>query len=177
MRELGHRDAAVARIGPQQIAVDVVGGDGPVLQGSVLVEGVDVCGGTQSGFAPRLFAERFGKSLLQLMDAGVEPGGSFVSGEQIRLQRRSCDGGAGVLVGYWIWLAAHGFSSSGHIAGREGAVDSGGASNSGRGDRVTCRSGLVECGQHALTPPHRVVTATVEHRSNARDAMGACGFR
>ena len=28
MRELGHRRAAVARIGAQQIAVDVVGGDG-----------------------------------------------------------------------------------------------------------------------------------------------------
>src|SRR5574337_112376 len=28
MRELGHRDAAVARISPQQAAVDVVGGDG-----------------------------------------------------------------------------------------------------------------------------------------------------
>ena len=72
-----------------------------------LVEGVGVGGGTESGgFAPRVFAERFGKSLLQLMDAGVEPGGSFVGGEQIRLQRRSCDGGADVVTGYWICLQA-----------------------------------------------------------------------
>jgi hypothetical protein len=142
-----------------------------------LVEGVDVGGGTESGFAPRVFAERFRQPLLQLLDARAQPGGSFVGGEQIRLQRRSCDGGADVVTGYWICLQRMDFLHQVTMPVEEGAVDSGGGSNSGRGDPVACRSGLVECRQHALTPPHRVVTATVEHRSNARDAMGACGFR
>jgi hypothetical protein len=118
-----------------------------------------------------------GKPLLQLLDADAQPGGSFVGGEQIRLQRRSCDGGADVVTGYWICLQRMDFLHQVTMPVEEGAVDSGGASNSGRGDPVACRSGLIECRQHALTPPHRVVTPTVEHRSNARDAMGACGFR
>src|SRR5258708_1511796 len=61
-----------------------------------LVEGVDVGGGTEPGLAPGLFAERFGKPLLQLVDAGVEAGGSFVGSQQIRLQRGSCDCRAGL---------------------------------------------------------------------------------
>ena len=83
-----------------------------------LVEGVDVGGGTESGFAPRVFAERFGQPLLQLLDAGAEPGGSFVGGEQIRLQRGSCDCGADVVTGDWICLQRMDFLQSGRDAGR-----------------------------------------------------------
>ena len=97
-----------------------------------LVECVDVGGGTESGFAPRVFAERLAQSLLQLMDAGVEPGGSFVRGEQIRLQRCSCDRGADVVTGYWICLQRMDFLHQVTMPIKEGAVDSSGASDSGR---------------------------------------------
>ena len=40
-----------------------------------LVEGVDVGGGAEPRLAPGLFTERFGQPLLQLPDAGIEPGG------------------------------------------------------------------------------------------------------
>jgi hypothetical protein len=50
-----------------------------------LVEGVDVGGGTEPGFAPGLLTERFRQPLLELLDAGAEPGDSLVGGEQIRL--------------------------------------------------------------------------------------------
>ena len=49
-----------------------------------LVECVDVDGGTEPGLAPGMFAERLGKPFLQLVDAGVEAGGSFVGGQQVR---------------------------------------------------------------------------------------------
>lgn len=51
-----------------------------------LVEGVDIGAGAEPGLAPRLFTERFGKPLLQLLDARAEPGGAFVGSEQIGLQ-------------------------------------------------------------------------------------------
>ena len=50
-----------------------------------LVEGVDIGGGTEPGLAPGLFTEPFGQPLLQLLDAGAEPGGAFVGSEQIGL--------------------------------------------------------------------------------------------
>ena len=50
-----------------------------------MVEGVDIGGGTEPGLAPRLFAECLGEPLLELADAGVEPGGAFVGGEQVGL--------------------------------------------------------------------------------------------
>src|SRR6185312_925403 len=56
-----------------------------------LVECVDVDGGTEPGLAPGMFAERLGKPFLQLVDAGVEAGGSFVGGQQVRPQRCMCD--------------------------------------------------------------------------------------
>ena len=67
--------------------------------GDALVEGVDVGWGAEPGLAPGLFAERFGEPFLELLDAGVEPGGAFVGGEQVGLQRGAGDRGAGVLVG------------------------------------------------------------------------------
>jgi hypothetical protein len=50
-----------------------------------LVEGVDIGGGAEPGLAPGLFTERLGEPLLELADAGVEPGGAFVGGEQVGL--------------------------------------------------------------------------------------------
>ena len=58
-----------------------------------LVEGVDVDGGAEPGFAPGLFTEGFGQPLLQLLNAGIEPGGAFVGGEQVGLQRGAGDPG------------------------------------------------------------------------------------
>ena len=63
--------------------------------GDLLVEGVDVGGRAEPGFAPRLLAERFGQAVFELLDAGVEPDRAFVGGEQVGLQRGPGDGRAG----------------------------------------------------------------------------------
>ena len=60
-----------------------------------LLEGVDVGGGTEAGFAPGLLAERFGEAFFELADAGGEPQRPLVGGEQVRLQGRPGDAGAG----------------------------------------------------------------------------------
>src|SRR6266550_3614840 len=61
--------------------------DGLLLQVSeLLVEGVDVGGRAEPGLAPGLFPERFGQAFLKLPDAGVQPDGAFVGGEQVGLQ-------------------------------------------------------------------------------------------
>ena len=62
--------------------------------GDFLAEGVDVGGGAEPGFAPCLFAERFGQPLLELADAGAEADGAFVGGEQVGLQGCAGDGGS-----------------------------------------------------------------------------------
>jgi hypothetical protein len=41
-----------------------------------------------------LLAERLGQAFFELLDAGVEPDGAFVSGEQVGLQRDLGDGRA-----------------------------------------------------------------------------------
>ena len=61
--------------------------DGLLLEmGDLLFEGIDVGRGAEPGFAPGLFAERFGQAPFELLDAGVEPHGAFVGGEQVGLQ-------------------------------------------------------------------------------------------
>jgi hypothetical protein len=53
--------------------------------GDPLVECIDVGWGADPGLAPRVFAECLGEPLFELADAGVEPGGAFVGGEQVGL--------------------------------------------------------------------------------------------
>ena len=65
--------------------------------GDLLVEGVDVGGGAEPGLAPGVLAEGFGQALFEVLDSGVEPGGAFVGGEQVGLQRGSGDRRAGAL--------------------------------------------------------------------------------
>src|SRR6266568_1534256 len=65
----------------------------------LVVEGVDVGWGAESGLAPRLFAKSLGQAFFQVLDAGVEPDGAFVSGEQVGLQRGSGDRRAGAVAG------------------------------------------------------------------------------
>ena len=62
--------------------------DGLLLEvGDLLVEGVDVGRGAEPGLAPGVLAECLGQAFLQVLDARVEPGGTFVRGEQVGLQR------------------------------------------------------------------------------------------
>jgi hypothetical protein len=42
--------------------------------------------GAQAGLAPGVLTECFGEALFEVLDAGVEPGGAFVGGEQVGLQ-------------------------------------------------------------------------------------------
>ena len=90
-----------------------------------LVEGVDIGGGSEPRLAPGLFTERFREPLLQLLDAGPEPSGAFVGGQQVGLQRGSGDLGAGVLVGDWICLQRMDFLQQVGVPIEECAVDSG----------------------------------------------------
>jgi len=62
--------------------------------GDFLVERVDVGGCAEPGFTPCLFAERIRQQLFELPDAGVEPDGAFVGGEQVSLQGCAGDSGA-----------------------------------------------------------------------------------
>jgi Phage integrase, N-terminal SAM-like domain len=148
--------------------------------GDPVVEGVDVGGGAEPGLAPGLFTERLGEPLLELADAGAEPGGALVGGEQIGLQRGSGDPGAGVLIGDWICLQRMDFLEQVGVPVEEGAVDSGRAGDRGRAEPVAGGRGVVDCVQHAAASAHRVVAAAVEHRSGAcarRDRLCACVIR
>ena len=69
--------------------------------GDLLVEGVDVGGRAEPGLAPGLLAERFGQTVFQLADACAEPGGAFVGGEQVGLQRGPGDGRPGCVARGW----------------------------------------------------------------------------
>ena len=51
-----------------------------------LAEGVDVGGDAEPGLAPGLLTECLGQAFLELPDAGVEPDGALVGGEQVGLQ-------------------------------------------------------------------------------------------
>ncbi len=66
--------------------------------GDLLVEGVDVGWGAESGLVPRLFAKSLGQAFFQVLDAVVEPDSAFVSGEQVCLQRGSGDRRADALI-------------------------------------------------------------------------------
>ena len=63
----------------------------------LLVEGVYVGWGTESGLVPRLVAESLGQAFFQMLDAVAEPDGAFVSGEQVGLQRGPGDRRAGAV--------------------------------------------------------------------------------
>ena len=66
--------------------------DGLLLEvGDLLGEGVDVGWGAEAGLAPGVLTECFREALLEVLDAGVQPGGAFVGGEQVGLQRGSGD--------------------------------------------------------------------------------------
>jgi hypothetical protein len=64
-----------------------------------LVQRVDVGGCAEPGFTPGLLAECFGEPFLELPGAGGEAEGAFVGGEQVRLQGRAGDAGAGCVAG------------------------------------------------------------------------------
>ncbi|WP_433711047.1 hypothetical protein ACQP2U_33005 [Nocardia sp. CA-084685] len=115
-----------------------------------LVEGVDVGGCAEPRFAPGLFAEGFGQAFLEVLDSGVEPGGSFVGGEQVRLQRGAGDRRPGVVTDRWICLQRMDFLQAVAVPVEEGAVDSGGARDRGRADLLAVGRGPVEPGQDAL---------------------------
>ena len=101
--ELGH-ELAVGGAGGGEVLVAFfeleAQVDGLLLEmGDLLVEGVDVGGRAEPGFAPGLLAERLGQALFELPDAGGEPGCAFMGGEQVGLQRGAGDGRAGGAAG------------------------------------------------------------------------------
>jgi hypothetical protein len=74
--------------------------DGLLLEpGDLLVEGVDIVRFAEPGLAPGVFAEGVGEPMFEVLDAGVETGGTFVGGEQVGLQRGPGDRRADTLAG------------------------------------------------------------------------------
>ncbi len=92
--ELGHELAAGGPGGGEIFALffeSQTQVDGLLFQvDDLLVEGVDVGGRAESGFAPRLLAEGFRQAFLELPDPAVEPGGAVRGGKQVGLQ--GCQG-------------------------------------------------------------------------------------
>jgi hypothetical protein len=64
----------------------------------LLVQGVDVGGCAEPGFALGLLADRLGQALFELADAGGQPHRAFVGGEQVCLQGCPGDTGPGCAV-------------------------------------------------------------------------------
>ena len=153
--ELGH-ELAVGGAGGVQVLVALaeleaqVGG--LLLEvGDFLVQGVDVGGCAEPGFAPCLLAERFGEPFLELPGAGVEPQRAFMGGEQVRLQGRAGDGGAWRVSGEGRGgCECVDFLQQVAVPVKEGAVDRGGTCDSGDADLGSVGDGTVERGGDAL---------------------------
>ena len=95
-----------------------------LIVGDFLVERVNVGGGTETGFSPRLFAEGIGQPLFELADAGAEADGAFVGGKQVGLQGCAGDGGScGVAGGWRCGFGRVDFLQQVAVPVEEGAVD------------------------------------------------------
>ena len=139
--------------------------------GDLLVQGVDVGRGAQPGLAPGVLTECFGEALLEVLDASVQPGGAFVGGEQVGLQRGSGDRRAGVFAGGWFGGQGVDLLEQVAVAVEEAAVHRGGAGDRGHPDLGACSDGIVERGDNALAAAEGVGTAPVGHR------LGPCARR
>src|SRR5450756_1749028 len=143
--------------------------------GDLLAEGVDVGGCAESGLAPGLVAECLGQPFFQVLDAGAEPDGALVRGEQVCLQRGSGHCRAGAVAGDRFGLEGVDLLQQVAVPVKEGAVDSGCASDPGPTDLGAVGGGAVECGDDALAAAGGIGIAAVEHRLSAhvrRDGFG-----
>jgi hypothetical protein len=77
----------------------------------LLVQGVEVGWGAQPGLAPCVLTGCFGEAFLEVLNANVQPGGAFVGGEQVGLQRSAGDRWSGVCARGWFGARAWIFSS------------------------------------------------------------------
>jgi hypothetical protein len=103
--------------------------------GDLLVEGVDVGWCAETGLSPGLLAEGIGEAFLEVLDAGVEPVGTFVCGEQVGLQRGSGDCRTGALAGGgWFGFGGVDLGEEVAVPVEEAAVDPGGAGDGGDPD-------------------------------------------
>jgi hypothetical protein len=119
--------------------------------GDLLVQGVDVSWGAEPGLAPGLFTERFGEALLEVLDVSMEPGGAFVGGEQVGLQRGSGDRQARAAVcGGWLGCQGVDLLEQLGVSVDETAVHAGGAGDRGGADLGAISGGTVERGEDTL---------------------------
>ena len=121
-------------------------------------------GAREPGLAPGLFAERLGQAFFQLPDAGVQPDGALVGGEQVGLQGGPGDGGPGAAAGG----RRPGFEGVDlleqvAVPVEEGAVHRGGAGDAGHADLGAVGGGPVERGDDALAAAGGVGLAALHH--------------
>ena len=88
--ELGH-ELAVGCAGGGEVLVAFLEleaqVDGLLFEvGDLWLRAIDVGGDAEPGLAPGLLAECVGQAFFELTDAGVEPDGALMGGEQVGLQ-------------------------------------------------------------------------------------------
>src|SRR6266568_7744183 len=144
--------------------------DGLLFQvDDLLVEGVDVGGRTESGFAPGLLAEGFGQAFLKLADSAVEPGGTFPGGKQVGLQ--GCPGNArsvAVAGSGWGGFESVELGEQVAVPVEKCAIHAGGAGDARHADLGAVRDGLAEGCDDALAAAGRVGLAAFGYRAGAR---------
>ncbi len=98
-----------------------------------------------------MFAERFGEAVFELPDAGAEPDGAFVCGEQVGLQGGPGDGRAGFSAGHWrSGFECVDLAEQVAVPVEEAAVDGCGAADAGDADLGAVGCGFAERGDDTL---------------------------
>jgi hypothetical protein len=112
--------------------------------GDLLVEGVDIDGRVQPGFAPCLLPECLGEPFLEVLYSGVEPVGALVRGEEVGLQGGSGDRRAGAVTGSgWLGVGGVDLLEQVAVSVEEAAVDAGRAGGGGHADPGAIGDGAV----------------------------------
>jgi hypothetical protein len=108
-------------------------GDVLFEEGVLLLELVDVVGGTEPGFPPCVLAEQGGELVLELPDAGCRALGPVLGVEEVGFQGRVAGGGA-CSRGRRLGLGCLDLFEQVAVPVEEGAVDGGGAGDAGDAD-------------------------------------------
>ena len=121
------------------------------LVGDLLVQGVDIGWGRRVPTHARPGRREPPTGAFQVLDAGAEPDGAFVRGEQVRLQRGSGDGRTSGVADSRFGLEGVDLFQQVAVPVDERPVDVGGAGDPGCADLGAFSGGAVEGGDDALS--------------------------